>query len=41
MIVMVHVGYYKVSKILVDRGSIVNILYNYTLDRMEDTPERT
>jgi len=26
------------SKILVDGGSIVTILYGYALDRMEDTP---
>ena len=29
----------RVSKILIDRGSTVNILYGGTLDRMEDTPK--
>ena len=37
LIVMVHIGSCKVSKILVDGESSVNILYDYALDRMEDT----
>ena len=40
LIVMVHVGCCKVSKILVDGGNSVNILYSHALDRMEDTPEQ-
>ena len=39
LVVTVHIGCYKVPKILVDGGSSVNILYGHTLDRMEDTPE--
>ena len=34
-----HIGNCRVSKILVDAGSSVNILYGGALDRMEDTPE--
>jgi len=40
LVVMVHIGCCKVSKILVDRGSSVNILYDHALDRMEDIPEQ-
>ena len=36
----VHVGCCKVSKIQIDGGSSVNILYGHTLNRMEDTPEQ-
>ena len=39
LIVTILIGNYRVSKILVDRGSSVNILHGGILDRMEDTPE--
>ena len=39
LVMTVHIGCCKVSKIFIDGGSNVNILYNHTLDRMEDTPE--
>ena len=39
LVVTTHIGCCKVSKILVDGGSSVNILYDHSLDRMEDTPE--
>ena len=39
LIVTMHISCSRVSKILVDMGSSVNILYGHTLDRMEDTPE--
>jgi len=39
LVVAIHIGCCKVSKILVDGGSSVNILYGHVLDRMEDTPE--
>jgi len=41
LVVTVLIDCCKVSKILVDGGSIVNILYGHALDRMEDTPELT
>ena len=40
LVVMVHVGCYKVSKILVNGCSSVNIFYGHALDRMEDTPKQ-
>jgi len=39
LVVTAHIGCYKVSKILVDGGSSVNILYSHALDRMDDAPE--
>ena len=39
LIFSMHIGNCRVSKILVDAGSNVNILYGGTLDRMEDTQE--
>ena len=39
LVVAIHVSCCKVSKILVNGRSSVNILYGHTLDRMEDTPE--
>ena len=41
LIVMMQSGSCRVSRILVDSGSSVNILYESALDRMEDTPEMT
>ena len=38
LVVTIHVGGCKVSKILVNRGNSVNILYGHALDRMENTP---
>jgi len=38
LVVTAHIGCCKVSKILVNGGSSVNILYGHTLDRMDDTP---
>jgi len=38
LIVMIHIRYCKVLKILVGERSSVNILYVYAQDRMEDTP---
>jgi len=37
LVMTAHIGRCKVSKILVDGKSGVNILYGHTLDRMEDT----
>ena len=37
--VTMHIDNYRVSRILVDRGSSINILYGGVLDRMEDTLE--
>jgi len=31
LVVTINIGYCKVSKILVDRGSSVNILYGYAI----------
>ena len=39
LVVIAHIRYCEVSKILVDEGSSINILYGHALDRMEDTPE--
>ena len=41
LVLMVHVGCCKVSKILVDGGSNVNIFYDHALYRMDDIPEQT
>jgi len=41
LIVTTIIGNCRVTKVLVDRGSFVNILYGGALDRMEDTPEIT
>jgi len=40
-VVTVHISCCNVSKILGDRGSSVNILYDHALDRMDDTPSWT
>jgi len=37
--VVIHIDCCKVSKILVDGRSSVNILYGHALNRMEGTPE--
>ena len=39
LFVPMHIGNCRVSRILVDNESSVNILYGGALDRMEDTPE--
>ena len=39
LVVTIHIGCRRVSMILVDGGSSVNILYEHTLDRMEETFE--
>ena len=39
LIVTMLIGNCRVSKVLVDRGSFVNILYRGALDRMEDSQE--
>jgi len=39
LVVAIHIGCCKMSKILLDRGSSVNIMYGHALDRMKDTPE--
>ena len=39
LVVAIHISCCKVSKILVDKESSVNILYGHALDRMENTPE--
>ena len=39
LIITAHIGCCKVSKIQVDRGSSINIIYVHALDRMEDAPE--
>ena len=39
LIITMPIGSCRVSKILVDGGSFVNILYEGALDRMDDTPE--
>ena len=39
LVVTIHISYCKVSKILVDGRSSVNIMYDHALDRMEDTPD--
>jgi len=38
LVVTVHIGCCKVSKILVDGRSSVNIMYGHALYRMEDLP---
>ena len=38
LVVTVHIGCCKVSKILVDGGSSVNILYGHTFDRIRILP---
>jgi len=38
-VMTVYIECCKVSKILVNKESSVNILYGHPLDRMEDTPE--
>ena len=38
-VIAVHISCCKVSKILVDGGSSINILYGHDLYRMKDTPE--
>jgi len=39
LVMIAHIRCSKVSKILVDGGSSVNILYDHVLDRMKDTLE--
>ena len=39
VIVTMNIDNYRVSKILVDSGNSVNVLYWSALDRMEDTPK--
>jgi len=39
LVVTMYIGCCRMSKILIDRGSNVNILYEHNLDRMEDTSE--
>ena len=39
LVVTAYIGCCKVSKIFVDGGSSVNILYGHIVDRMEDTLE--
>ena len=39
VVVMMHIGWCKVSKILVDRGSSNNILHDHTLDQIDDASE--
>ena len=39
LVMTVHIDCCKVSKVLVDGGSSVNILYAHALNRMENTPE--
>ena len=39
LVMTAHIGCCKVSKILVDKGSYVNILYDHALDQMRDTLE--
>ena len=39
LVMAIHIGGCKVSKILVDRKSSVNNLYKHILNRMEDTPK--
>jgi len=39
LVVPIHIGYCKVSKILINGESSVNILYEHALNRMEDTLE--
>ena len=39
LVVAIHIGCCKVLKILVDVWSSVNILYEHSLCRIEDTPE--
>jgi len=41
LVITMHIENCRVSKILVDAGSTVNILYGGALDRMEDTLEMT
>jgi len=39
LIVTINIGNCRMSKIMVDGGSIVNNLYGGALDKIEDTPE--
>ena len=39
LVMTIHISCCRVSKILVDGGRSVNILYSHALDWMEDTPE--
>ena len=39
LVVTAHIECCKVSKILVDGQSSINILYGHALGRMDDTPE--
>jgi len=41
LVMTMHISYCRMSKILVDEESSVNILYRHAIDRMEDTPEMT
>jgi len=41
LFIVIHIGCCRVSKILVNRGSNVNILYRHALYQMEDTPKLT
>ena len=40
LVITVHVGCCKVLKILIDRGSSINILYRHALNQIEDTLEQ-
>jgi len=37
LIITIHIGSYRVSKILISSGSSINILYGSTLDMMDGT----
>jgi len=39
LVMTMHIGCYRMSKILVNGGSSINILYEHVLGRTEDTPE--